>query len=271
LKFYLGFIIVLFFLVSCENKFPDSLKVEEDVYLQLISFEESDKRFENTGYSSVCITIKDDGNLLYRQYKEELVLNASNQFSFLMKNLNEGDSAVFKVSTKRIAAVLSPFLIESTSNEFVEVTIKIHNYYTVAAYLELKKRSDEELLEQQLLTNYLAEVTAKKNGGIYKKVILEGKGDLIKKGDEITINYKGFFINRLQFDEIYGHTSFTFVYGTQGQVIDGLNLAIQSMRVKEKSKIIIPSHLAFGKEGSTTLIVPSFTSVIYELEILKIN
>jgi FKBP-type peptidyl-prolyl cis-trans isomerase len=188
-----------------------------------------------------------------------------------MKNLNQGDRAIFKVSAKRIAQVLSPFLIRETRNEFVEVTIEIHHYYSPTAYLKLKKDGDKEVLEQLLLIQYLAEINAVKKDDIYKEVITQGEGDLVKKGDEITIAYKGFFINRLQFDEISGQSTFSFLYGTQGQVIAGLNLAIKSMREKEKSKIILPSQLAFGEEGSTTLIVPAFTTVIYELEILKIN
>jgi FKBP-type peptidyl-prolyl cis-trans isomerase len=271
LKYYLGGIAVLFFLVSCETKFPDYLKVEEDIYLKLISFDESDESLESEGYSSVCITVKDNEKLIYRKYKEDVVLNASNQFLFLMKNLNEGDSAIFKVSTKRISSILSPYLIEETMSEFVEVIVKIHNYYTAKEYLGLKKKIDQEMLEQVLLNNYLEEINAEKKEGIYKEVLIEGEGDLVTKGDEITIGYKGYFINRLQFDEIAGNTSFRFVYGNQGQVIDGLNFAIKSMRVREKSKIIIPSQLAFGDEGSTSLIVPPFTTVIYELEILKIN
>ena len=271
MKYYLGSIAVLLFLVSCENKFPDYLKVEEDVYLKLVSFDEGDERFENEGYSSVSIDVRDNEKLIYKQYKEDVVLNSDHQFFFLMKNLNEGDSAIFKVSAKRISKTLSPYKIESTANEFFEVIVKIHKYYTATEYLELKKQVDKEMLEQVLLNTYLGEVNAEKKEGIFKEVLVEGEGELAKKGDEITISYKGFFINRLQFDEISGITSFAFVYGNQGQVIDGLNLAIKSMREREKSKIIIPSQLAFGEEGSSTLIVPPFTTVIYELEILNIN
>ena len=271
MKYLIGLILVVIFLFSCENKFPDYLKIEDDIYLKLISFEEGNKGIEDANYVAVSITIKEGDNVIFRQYKENIFLIRKNNFTFLMKNLNEGDSAVFKVATSRIYDALSPLIIDSTKSDFVKVMIKIYNYYSDSEYLASKNEFDGEMLEQLLLSRYIEEVGLKMGEGILKNVLVEGIGETVKKGDEITIAYKGYFINRLKFDEISGSTAFTFKYGTQGQVIKGLDIAIKSMREGEKSKIIIPSHLAFGEEGSTTLIVPSFTTVIYELEILKIN
>jgi hypothetical protein len=271
LKSYLGLISIVLFLVSCEKKFPEFLKVEEDIYLKLISFEESQREFKKEDYASFSILIKDQGEIIYRHYKEEVLLNNTNNFSFLIKNLNQGDSAVFKVSTTLISETLNPFLKGILKEPFIEVSIKIHNYFSVEEYLGYKKGVDKEMNEQILLTQYLEELNAVKMNGVFKEVLNVGEGDFVKNGDEVTIAYTGYFINRLKFDENLGSTAFTFKYGTQGQVVDGLNFAIKSMREREKSKIIIPSQLAFGEEGSTTLIVPAFTTVIYELEILKIN
>jgi FKBP-type peptidyl-prolyl cis-trans isomerase len=53
------------------------------------------------------------------------------------------------------------------------------------------------------------------------------------------------------------------------QVIGGLEEAIGRMREGEKALIILPSELAWGEKGSSTGIIPPFTSVIYELELLK--
>jgi FKBP-type peptidyl-prolyl cis-trans isomerase len=43
------------------------------------------------------------------------------------------------------------------------------------------------------------------------------------------------------------------------------------MRREEKSLFIIPSGLAFGQGGSSTGIVPAFTSVIFEVEIIDVK
>jgi peptidylprolyl isomerase len=43
------------------------------------------------------------------------------------------------------------------------------------------------------------------------------------------------------------------------------------MNEGEKAKFIIPSQLTYGKKGSSTGIVPPYTTVIYEIELVKLN
>jgi FKBP-type peptidyl-prolyl cis-trans isomerase len=38
-----------------------------------------------------------------------------------------------------------------------------------------------------------------------------------------------------------------------------------------KAKFIIPSHLAYGEDGSSTGIIPPYTTVIYEIELLNLT
>jgi len=127
------------------------------------------------------------------------------------------------------------------------------------------------MIEQLVLKKYIKETKAQFQNGIYVEQLHTGKGKKVDNDDVVTIAYKGYFINRLEFDNISGSTAFTFTYGTPDQVIKGLEMAIKGMKKGEKSKIIIPSQLAFGEEGSTTNVVPPFTTVIYELEIVNVN
>ena len=62
---------------------------------------------------------------------------------------------------------------------------------------------------------------------------------------------------------------FEFVFGTELQVIPGLEDAIGRMREGQRALVILPSDLAWGEKGSSTGIVPPFTTVIYEVELLK--
>ena len=43
------------------------------------------------------------------------------------------------------------------------------------------------------------------------------------------------------------------------------------MNEGEKAKFIIPSQLAYGGAGSSTGIIPPYTTVIYEIELVKLN
>ena len=64
---------------------------------------------------------------------------------------------------------------------------------------------------------------------------------------------------------------FEFVYGTEMQVVQGLEIALRTMKEKERALFVMPSEMAFGKKGSSTRIVPPFTPVVFEVEVEKIN
>lgn len=238
--------------------------------MKLISFEEGEEKIKKTEYASATIKIVDNENIIYKKYEEDLFKIANNQFSFLIQHLNSGDSCVFKVSKSKLLKEFKG-LVLSAEVEMIDIIIKVHNFYDESEFLDKAAELDKEMLEQVLLKKYLDEVKATEYNGIFKEVLKEGIGDKVVVGDNISITYKGYFINRLEFDNRLEELPFTFTYGTPDQVIKGLENAIISMREGEKSKIIITSQLAFGEEGSTTLIVPPFTTVIYELEILKIK
>ena len=230
-------------LFSCDNKFPDYEKKDKDVYMRLLAFEESSKVFDESRYVNATIEVVGSDGLLYKRYKEDIIDLKNNEFSFLIQYLKEGDSCIFKVSKDKIIAEFKPVRFNKITTDFVDVRIRVHQYYKQLEYLSEKE--DKEMLEQVILKKYLEEFEAEFKQGVYVKQITKGKGEGIQKGDIITIGYTGYFVNRLEFDKIYGSTAFTFTYGTSGQVIKGLDIAIKSMRDGEKSKIIIPSQLAF--------------------------
>ncbi len=108
--------------------------------------------------------------------------------------------------------------------------------------------------------------------GIYYVNLRPGKGKKVELGDTLTINYEGRFLNGRFFDStVKRHQPFQFVYGTEWQVIKGLEEAIGMMREGERSLFILPSELGFGNTGSSTGVIPPFTSLIFEVEILKVS
>ncbi len=234
--------------------------------MKLLSFDDADETYQDNRYISADIEIHSGKQLIYKHYKEELINPSKNNLQFLFNYLSEGDSAIFMVDSLVLAKQFPQLTIKSA---YCQVKIKAHKYLT-----ENNNALDKEMLEQLLLNKYLRDNNFKEEnfrGGIYVKKIKKGAGKKIKSGDLIEINYKGSFINRIEFDGSYQSEPFSFTYGTPGQVIKGLEIAINGMREGEKSKIIIPSQLAFGEEGSSTQIIPSYTTVVYELEIINVK
>jgi FKBP-type peptidyl-prolyl cis-trans isomerase FkpA len=56
----------------------------------------------------------------------------------------------------------------------------------------------------------------------------------------------------------------------KGRVINGLEEAIFLMRVGDKAKLIVPSHLAFGLPGDQKKIPPR-ASIVYDIEFLSLK
>ena len=134
---------------------------------------------------------------------------------------------------------------------------------------------DRDIEEQRKLQAYLdtnkTKYSVLKNGMYYIQ-LKQGKGTCACTGDVLKINYKGYFLDGRQFESTYDRGQpLEFTFGEQGQVIKGLEKAISLMNEGEKAKFIIPSQLAYGGEGSSTGIVPPYTTVIYEIELVKLN
>ena len=176
--------------------------------------------------------------------------------------LEEGDSATM--------------IFQSGKSDMERTEIRIIKAQTKEEYIAEQKQIHDigDFQENRLLRRYIYDHQIKQepvHNGMYIIPIASGKGDTIKSGKMITISYKGYFLDGRVFNTTDPNSPLEFVYGTEMQVIPGLSIALGGMREGDKSKIIIPSHFAFGENGSSTGVVPPFTTVIYEVEIIKVK
>lgn len=87
-------------------------------------------------------------------------------------------------------------------------------------------------------------------------------------GDMIRLSYVATFVNGTEFDNTEKwEEDFVFQYGKPHQVIRGLEIAISTLKEGNEAKIIIPSQLAFGDGGSSSGIVPPYSTVIYHVKV----
>jgi peptidyl-prolyl cis-trans isomerase A (cyclophilin A) len=129
--------------------------------------------------------------------------------------------------------------------------------------------------EQVLLRQYVEEQNLdfeSTQTGLHYIPINKGYGKKIQEGDTLTVHYEGRFFNGKFFDSTRKRDEpFQFVYGQKWQVIPGLEEAIGMMYPGEKSLFILPSYIAFGQGGSSTGIVPAFTPVVFEVEVIEVK
>jgi FKBP-type peptidyl-prolyl cis-trans isomerase FkpA len=196
--------------------------------------------------------------------------------------LAEGDSATFILSgndffTKTLKTSRPRFI---PADGAVKINVGMVNIQTRDEYEKEKEAflswiEDFGDYEKVILRQF---ISAEKPGikplpsGIYYVNLRPGTGKKVEIGDTITINYEGRFLNGKFFDStVRRNQPFQFVYGTEWQVIKGLEEAIGMMREGERALFILPSELGFGNQGSSTGIIPPFTSLIFEVEILKVS
>jgi len=196
--------------------------------------------------------------------------------------LGNNDSASFYINAddffgKTIKAPLPKFL---PTNSFFKINIRVLNICNEEQFIKDK----EEFLswingfndyEKTVIKNYIdnEQIDVKPTAsGIYKIKINEGYGKLVETKDTVTVHFEGRFLNGKIFDSTRKRNEpFKFVFGTEWQVVRGLEEAIGGMSKGEKALFIMPSKLAFGDKGSSSGIIPPYTSVIFEVEILDVK
>lgn len=97
----------------------------------------------------------------------------------------------------------------------------------------------------------------------------EGKGDAVKDGDKVTVNYVGTLEDGTKFDSSYDRNQpFDFTVG-QGDVIKGWDQGLLGMKVGGKRRLTIPPELGYGSQANGP--IPANSTLIFEIELLNIN
>ncbi|MBN2613219.1 MAG: FKBP-type peptidyl-prolyl cis-trans isomerase [Bacteroidales bacterium] len=270
---------------NCKSKYEGYSRAKGGICYQLHKIGEETAKAAAGDYVTTDITYKTMSDSVFFTGRRKLQVSkpeykGSIDQCFMM--LTEKESATFILSAadffhKTLQVSLPTFLKEG---DMMKVTLDIIEIQTEQEYLNEKEAflhwiedfgDYEKVVLNQFLDKQKLSVEPEKNG-MYRIVIKEGTGKNIEVGDTITINYEGKFLNGKFFDStVKRNQPFQFVYGTEWQVIKGLEDALPLMKEGEKSLFIIPSDLAFGNEGSSTGIIPPFTSLIFEVEVLRIN
>lgn len=118
--------------------------------------------------------------------------------------------------------------------------------------------ADEILIMDYLTTNNLN--YEKTEDGIYYTLPIPGNSENPNINSTVNVNYKGYFFNGEVFDE-NNDISFALF-----NVIRGWQLAIPLLGKGGSGTFIIPSHLAYGKNGSGS--IPGNTVLIFDVTLL---
>ncbi|MER3376484.1 MAG: peptidylprolyl isomerase [Allomuricauda sp.] len=161
----------------------------------------------------------------------------------------------------------------------------------MSAYFEEAKA--EEAAFKKMKEDLVAEFAQQKEEaeetptGLKIFTLVNGEGEQPAEGQQVLVNYAGYLPSGELFDsniqEIAekfnqlnparrdqgGYTPFPMEYGPEARLIPGFKEGLQTMKVGDKVRLFIPSHLGYGAQGGGP--IPPNSDLIFDLEITGIQ
>ncbi len=128
--------------------------------------------------------------------------------------------------------------------------------------------SNKESGQQFLTENAAKDGVITTESGLQYEIITAGNGPKPSQSDMVVTHYHGTLTDGTVFDSSVARNE-PAQFPVNG-VIQGWIEALQMMPVGSKWRLTIPSHLAYGDQGSPPVIGPGAT-LIFEIELLEIK
>ncbi|GAA4815541.1 peptidylprolyl isomerase [Litoribaculum gwangyangense] len=133
-----------------------------------------------------------------------------------------------------------------------------------------EKRLAEEKKAAEIALDKIATGFKKTESGLRYQIIQNGNGAKAEKGKTVSVHYKGQLQDGTIFDSSYKRNEpIDFLLG-MGQVISGWDEGIQLLKVGDKARFVIPSHLGYGSRGAGGVIPPNAT-LIFDVELMEVK
>jgi len=281
-------IALLIVAIGCSNKsskFPGFSVTDSDIHYKLVSLGDGAIKPELTNYITVNVAYRTISDSVFFQGLRKFQLNSANKLGtidecFLMLALGDSASFYFPADsffTKTLETSLPKFI---NKGEMMRVDIKMLDIQTEKQYQFEKEAflhwindfgDYEKVILKQYMDGEKLSITPTPSG-LYFLPVRKTSGKSVVIGDTITVHFEGRFFNNKIFDSTKKRNEpFQFVYGQKWQVVEGLEEAIGMMKEGERSLFILPSKIAFGEQGSSTGIIPPFTSVVFDVELVEVK
>ncbi|OMH86052.1 Peptidyl-prolyl cis-trans isomerase FKBP3 [Zancudomyces culisetae] len=208
--------------------------------------------------------------------KKDIVefLHSSASNKFLLENkLNGKIQNVVKTAKKPDLILAYNRLFETQqfrTEDEQDATLVKKESTNAAAATATKDASQAAANELQASQNQEAQVPKYK-----KTVVKRGSGTTPRKGDLVSVFYKGYFNDNKVFDTNItakgkGDKPLKFKVGT-GRVIRGWDEVLLTMQKGEKAVVNIEAEWAYGKKGVPQAGIPPNTPLNFEMELVDID
>ncbi len=132
-----------------------------------------------------------------------------------------------------------------------------------------KKLVDRDMVEIKRYADSLGLKMKTTKSGLWYKIIKEGKGPKVKKGQIVTLGYK---VSLLDGTECYSSDKdgLKVFEAGHGGVESGLEEGVLMLNKGAKAILILPPYLAHGILGDENKI-PARSTIVYDVEVLSIE
>lgn len=281
------FIFMLSFLLSCTGKSPyQGFSVSDDgIHYRLHKIGDDSVIVQPGNYVMCDITYSTASDSVFfkgrRKFQVNRTIHDKTGFDKCLTMMHLRDSTSFmqnidKFFGNTLGAEVPTFL---RNEEVLKISVELLEVQSEDDFNREKKIflswiEDFNTYEKEILKQYLNQEhidVEPTTSGLYYLPVKQGNGRKIAKGDTVIVHYEGMFLNGDFFDSTRKRSEpFGFVYGQEWQVIEGLEEAIGMMTEGEKALFILPSDIAWGQAGSSTGIIPPYTSLIFEVEVIEL-
>ena len=160
------------------------------------------------------------------------------------------------------------------SIEIIRVGEEAKNWNAVEAFITFTGSREKRLAEQKKTAEDALEKLAagfqKTASGLRYQIIQKGNGKQAEKGKTVSVHYQGALENGEVFDSSYKRKQpIDFTLGV-GQVIEGWDEGIALLKVGDKARFVIPSHLGYGSAGAGG-VIPADATLIFDVELMEVK
>jgi FKBP-type peptidyl-prolyl cis-trans isomerase FkpA len=140
------------------------------------------------------------------------------------------------------------------------------NERLIHANINMLKTEKEEINDYIKRYNWNMQTTA---SGLCYMIYQHGNGKQAKLNTKVKINYTSSLLNGINLYSSKKDGVKSFITG-KAEVVNGLEEGILLLKVGDKAKFILPSHLAFGLVGDQNKI-PRKAALVYDVELIDVK
>jgi len=138
----------------------------------------------------------------------------------------------------------------------------------VAAPVPTEKKKDEKDDKPFEFPDLESKKWKKLDSGLKVWDVTEGKGDEVKAGAKVKVNYTGWLTDGTKFDSSFDRKE-PIEFGLNG-VIKGWTEGVPGMKPGGIRRLVIPSELAYGDRKVGDVIKPNST-LVFVIELIEIK